>query len=140
MGVSFSMQSVAGRSKKDAVVTGRQALQTRLLVDFAVAVSEEGLDEPEDASLDWAEGQDYDDPVVPRECHPADRVVAGLMWLKDLAAAGEDPSESVWLEHCDGPFNARAFSQRLAVDLDPALEFCRQAHTRGDRILGVWIP
>jgi hypothetical protein len=134
------MLSVSGRTKKDATQSGRYRLETRLLVAFAEAVRDEGLDEPEDSTLEWVDGQEYNAPLVPRGCHSPAAVVASLVWLRELARAGEDPSESVWLEHADGQFTAEAFSEMLARDLEGLLAFCDAARDRGDKVVGIWVP
>ena len=82
--VAFVMQSIAGHSKKEARVTPQVTLDTRLLVAFAAAVSAEGLEEPANSSLDWAEGQDHDVPIVPHDCFAADDVIGGLVCCSSL--------------------------------------------------------
>ncbi len=140
MGVSFVVQAIAGRSKKDAKVTAHVSLDTRLLVAFAEAVAAEGPDEPDGVTLNWAEGQDYDAPLVPRDCYSPDEVVQGLLWLQQLAADGEDPARAVWLDYGSGAFTVEAFVQGLSRDLDRVLELCRGAKARGDKVIGIWVP
>ena len=139
MGVAFVMQSIAGRSKRDARVTGSFTLDSRLLVAFADAAKAR-LDQPEDASLDWCEGQDYDDPISPRECYDPEEVTAGLSWLGALAKVGDKTSRDVWMEYMQGPFSPAAFVARLSRDLDGLIAFCGEAGARGDKLIGVWVP
>ena len=144
MSVGFAMQSVAGKGKRDARITGRYLLETRMLLDFAEAANGR-TDQPEDSLLDWIEGggQDDDDPdsgpVSPRDCYPAEEVLSGLRWLRELAAAGDKTAQSVWRREwrMKEPFSADAFMKCIKRDLDGLINFCDQAKQRGEKVIGV---
>jgi hypothetical protein len=139
MSISFVMESVSGRTKADAKVVARYQLESRFLIDFASAVRDEGLDEPEGASLDWVDALDWNDTVAPRSCHAPPGIIAGLLWLRDLAQSGEDPAEAVWQEHFSEPFSPKIFAAALERDMDRLLKFCQEARDRKDKLIGRYV-
>ena len=139
MSISFVMESVSGRTKADAKVVARCQLESRFLVDFASAVRDEGLDDPEGANLDWVDAIDWNDTVAPRSCHAPAGVIAGLQWLRDLAQSGEDPAAAVWQEHYSEPFSPGAFAAALQRDMDALLKFCQGARDRKDKLIGRYV-
>jgi hypothetical protein len=141
MGATFWMESVAGRTKKDAKVTGHYTLESRLLLEYAEAVADEGLEEPEGVAFDWIEADDYapDDPIVPRSCFAPNDVIPGLLWLQDLAKDADDPAPRVWMEYGSGAFSPKAFREAISPDLTGLLKFCRAADARGEKLRCIWV-
>src|SRR5512139_3449888 len=100
MSVIFIMQSVAGKSKRDAHVTDQFQLDSHMLLDFAESANGRS-DQPEESLLDLIEGGGSDDAgepvaVSPRDCYSAEEVLSGLRWLRDLAIPGDKTPQGVW--------------------------------------------
>jgi hypothetical protein len=135
------MQSIAGKSKRDARVTGRYQLDTRMLLEFAEAANGR-LDQPDDSSLDWIEGGDYEEAVSPRDCYRPDEVISGLRWLKALVTAGDKTARDVWSQEWQEKerFSTEGFLKWIGHDLDGLIGFCERAHAKGEKVVGVFVP
>jgi hypothetical protein len=137
MGISYTMLSVAGTSKKNASVTGECLLDTNALLQYAESANAR-LDQPDDSSLDWIDDPPlWSDSISPRACYPPHEVIAGLEWLKDLADAGDKTPRHVWRNdfRMKEPYSPEGFLRFVGSDIESLLTFCRAARERKEKLL-----